>query len=106
VPPASALPYSIPGWEQISPPPFVQVACILKTARATRVGRRIGGWQRPNARRQTWLETRSPVPTFPTDPDDCLRFLRAAQPALEIHRHVVVTEGWDSIVLLLTLRWG
>jgi aminoglycoside 2''-phosphotransferase len=65
------------------------------------MGRRIGGWQRPNARRQPWLETRSPVPIFPTDPDDCLRFLRAAQPALEIHRHVVVTEGWDSIVLLV-----
>jgi hypothetical protein len=46
------------------------------------------------------------VPIVPTDSDDCLRFLRAAQPALEIHRHVVVTEGWDSIVLLLTLRWG
>ncbi len=46
------------------------------------------------------------MPTFPTAPDDCLRFLRAAQPDLKIHRHVVVTEGWDSIVLLLTLRWG
>jgi aminoglycoside 2''-phosphotransferase len=41
------------------------------------------------------------MPTFPTDPDDCLRFLRAAQPALEIHHHVVVTEGWDSVVLLV-----
>jgi hypothetical protein len=64
------------------------------------------GLLRLNAERQLWLETRSPLPTFPTDPDDCLRFLRAAQPDLEIRRHVVVTEGWDSIVLLLTLRWG